>query len=96
MVDIYSDGCGCDVVADLLRMPQRPRTFHNSEYENFELSYPKLSDDAALSMVTKSMDFTVCPHAHYYYDTSATACKNYVTHSVRLSCVCGMHACGLI
>lgn len=85
-----------DVVEDLLRMSQRPRTFHNSEYENFELRYTKLSDDAALSMVTKSMDLTVCPHAHYYYDSSATACKNYVTNSVRrLSCVCGVHACGL-
>lgn len=31
-------------------------------------------------MVTKSMDFTVCPHAHYYYESSATACKNYVVN----------------
>ena len=40
------------------------------------------------------MDFTVCPHAHYYYASSATACKNYVTNSVGLSCFC-VHACGL-
>jgi len=79
-------------------MPQRPRTFHNSEYENFELRYTKLSDDAALSMVTKSMDLTVCPHAHYYYDSSATACKNYVTNwvpqyvvsVVYVVCTCGL------
>jgi len=26
------------------------------------------------------MDLTVCPHVHYYYDSSATACKNYVVN----------------
>ena len=57
-----------------------PRTFHNAEYETHELSYTKQSDDAGLLMVTNSMDFTVCPHAHYHYDEAASAstCTNYV------------------
>ena len=57
-----------------------PRTFHNAEYETHELSYTKQSDDAGLLMVTNSMDFTVCPHAHYHYDeaSSASTCTNYV------------------
>eukprot|EP00434_Breviolum_minutum_P033361 symbB.v1.2.029519.t2/scaffold3162.1/size62156/3 len=57
-------------------------TFHNAEYETHELSYTKQSDDAGLLMVTNSMDFTVCPHAHYHYDEAASAstCTNYVVN----------------
>lgn len=54
------------------------RTFNNEEYETFDLSYTKLAENAALSMITKTLDFSVCPHSHYYYTSSATACKNYV------------------
>ena len=59
------------------------RTYNNPQQEFHTFAYTKLADDARLSMLTETLDVTICSHAHYTVNPDTYPCKNYVGSSAR-------------